>query len=155
MLATIGEIAFAYQLSLVTKQPMIFYLGIIAQFFCWAGVITTHYQWHVYEEILWLMIGTICLVSSSILVATFAFVYCFENGYKDLMVLFILHYAFCFICISLNLYNALTKKGMTTYIIQEKTPQLEDTYPSKSGSFEIEMKPIRMMSNPIHKKNVP
>ena len=97
----------------------------------------------------------ICLWTANGGACIFAFVYCFENGYKDLMVLFILHYAFCFICISLNLYNALTKKGMTTYIIQEKTPQLEDTYPSKSGSFEIEMKPIRMMSNPIHKKNVP
>jgi hypothetical protein len=84
MLATIGEIAFAYQLSLVTKQPMIFYLGIIAQFFCWAGVVTTHYQWHVYEEILWLMIGTICLVSSNILVAAIAFVYCLFMYFEDI-----------------------------------------------------------------------
>ena len=84
VLATIGEVAFAYQLYLVTKQPMILYLGIIAQFFCWAGVITTNYKLHVYEEILWLMIGTICLVSSSKLVAAIAFVYCLFMYFDDI-----------------------------------------------------------------------
>ena len=72
--ATLGEIAFAYQLYRVTSQPAIFYIGVVAQFFCWAGIITTNYQWHVYEEILWLLIGTICAVSSSVAVASVAFV---------------------------------------------------------------------------------
>jgi len=84
VLATIAEIAFAYQLTLATKQPLIFYLGIIAQYFCWAGVITRHYQYHVYEEILWLMIGTICAVSSNITVAIFAFVYCLFMYFVDI-----------------------------------------------------------------------
>ena len=82
--ATVGEIAFAYQLSLVTQQPLVFYLGVIAQFFCWGGVITTQYQWHVYEEILWLMIGTICTVSSSKVVSCVAFLYCLYMYFVDI-----------------------------------------------------------------------
>ena len=83
-LATIGEIAFAYQLSLVTKQPLILWLGIFAQFVCWAGIITTNYNFHAYEEILWLMIGTICAVSSNILVAIIAFVYVLFMYFVDI-----------------------------------------------------------------------
>ena len=82
--ATLGEIAFAYQLYRVTNQPAIVYLSIVAQFFCWAGIITTHYQWHVYEEIIWLMIGTICATSSSVAVASFAFVYCLFMYFVDI-----------------------------------------------------------------------
>jgi hypothetical protein len=84
LLATIGEIAFAYQLSLVTKQPLILWLGIVAQFVCWAGIITTNYNFHVYEEILWLMIGTICAVSSNTLVAIFAFIYVLFMYFVDI-----------------------------------------------------------------------
>jgi len=83
-LATVGEIAFAYQLSLVTKQPLILWLGIVSQFVCWAGIITTNYNFHAYEEILWLMIGTICAVSSNALVATIAFVYVLFMYFVDI-----------------------------------------------------------------------
>ena len=83
-LATVAEIAFAYQLSLVTKQPLILWLGIVAQFVCWAGIITTNYNFHAYEEILWLMIGTICAVSSNTLVSIIAFVYVLFMYFVDI-----------------------------------------------------------------------
>ena len=83
-LATIGEIAIAYQLMLLTKQPLILLLGIVAQFFCWAGIITTDYNFNVYEETLWLMIGTICAVSSNTLVASIAFVYVLFMYFVDI-----------------------------------------------------------------------
>lgn len=83
-LATVGEIAFAYQLSLVTKQPLILWLGIFAQFVCWAGIITTNYNFHAFEEIIWLMIGTICAVSSNTLIAIIAFVYVLFMYFVDI-----------------------------------------------------------------------
>lgn len=63
-LATVAEICFAYQLSLVIKNPIVFYLGIIAQFFCWHGVITLSNQSHIYEETIWLIIGLLCAYST-------------------------------------------------------------------------------------------
>jgi hypothetical protein len=84
LLATIGEIAFAYQLSLVTKQPLIFFLGVVAQIFCWGGVITTNYNFHAYEEILWLMIGTICAVSSNTIIAIIGFLYVLFMYFVDI-----------------------------------------------------------------------
>jgi hypothetical protein len=63
---------------------LIFYLGVAAQFVCWAGIITTNYNFHAYEEILWLMIGTICAVSSNTLVATIAFVYVLFMYFVDI-----------------------------------------------------------------------
>jgi len=82
--ATMAEVCFAYQLSMLIKQPIIFYLGIIAQFFCWYGVIHNTYKWHVYEETMWLMIGTICTTSPNRMVSYLSILYCLFMFFVDI-----------------------------------------------------------------------
>jgi len=83
-LATIAEICIAYQLSLLLKNNLILYLGIIAQFFCWGGVITRCNKWHVVEESLWFIIGMMCTLSTNGWIVTGAVLYCLFMIFIDI-----------------------------------------------------------------------
>jgi len=74
ILATIGEISFGYQLTLITKlfakklncykiyylMNYIMFLIFIAQIFCWYGVLFQNNLMHVIEESIW-MISMVCI----------------------------------------------------------------------------------------------
>jgi hypothetical protein len=87
----------------------------------------------------------VCIWSANGMASTVAFVYCYFNQYKSLEILFIIHYAFCFICVALN---ACFLYMRPRYVVQEE-PSLPMSYPSAS-SFEIES--TVMMDNPLHQQ---
>lgn len=52
-LATISEVSFAVQVQEYTKIKGIIRTIMVAQWFCWMGVLTKNNMWHVAEESLW------------------------------------------------------------------------------------------------------
>jgi len=77
-LATIAELAFAEHLaaSLGRPSPIMFY-GMLAQVYCWLGMLTKNNLYHVAEESLWLLIGLSYYYYSPIPMAkTVAALYC-------------------------------------------------------------------------------
>jgi hypothetical protein len=97
----------------------------------------------------------VCLWTANGGASIFAFVYCFENKYTDLMILFIIQYCLCFLCLLLNIYCILMKMGIRTYRIEETAlPPPPNEYDHSEGgySFEIEKDTNFTMANPLHKK---
>jgi hypothetical protein len=76
--ATIAELSFAKQLQRHTGIP-IFRCIVLAQVFCWGGLLTGHVQFHVMEETIWTIVAirimTCCLRKQLHFFANIAFIY--------------------------------------------------------------------------------
>jgi hypothetical protein len=102
----------------------------------------------------------ICLWTANGGGSIFAYVYCFENNYNELSILFIIHYSLCFLCLSINLYFVYSKNFLRTYEINEKNDSmdqqidLENQDTIMKTSFEIDMNPKIMWTNPLYSKNL-
>jgi hypothetical protein len=89
----------------------------------------------------------VCLWTANGTASTIAFFYCFENGYTYLLYLFVIQYAFCSLCLIINIYYAYIK-GCTNYIIDPQRVSSSNSIEMVQSIYDI------YPNNPLSSQNM-